>query len=117
MTAAAVELRPDDPLPAGVDAVATALPATRGRPSDARLTAGVPFASTVDEADAIGTLLELRRRRHADVLLAPGCGLAPGLADVLARHAASALGAVDEIHVARAGSADPPRRRRSPIPP
>ena len=34
-----------------------------------------------------------------------GCGLAPGLSDVLARHAASALDTVDEVHVARFGVA------------
>jgi hypothetical protein len=41
------------------------------------------------------------------VALAAGCGLAPGLADVLARHAADAVEIIDEIHVARAGSAGP----------
>jgi hypothetical protein len=34
-----------------------------------------------------------------------GCGLAPGLSDVLARHAASALERVDEVHIARFGVA------------
>ena len=38
-----------------------------------------------------------------------GCGLAPGLSDVLARHAAGALDTVDEIHVSRLG------RRRRPL--
>jgi hypothetical protein len=105
-----------------VDAVATALPAALVADRATRaLAAGVPFASTVDDADAIDALLDLDdTARRADVLLAPGCGLAPGLADVLARHAASALDAVDEIHVARAGSAGPAstaavrRARREP---
>ena len=34
--------------------------------------------------------------REAGVTLAAGCGLAPGLADVLARHAAGAVESVDE---------------------
>ena len=37
--------------------------------------------------------------------VAVGCGLAPGLGDVLARHAVEALDEVDEIHVARWGVA------------
>jgi hypothetical protein len=120
--AEAIELRPDDPLPTGVDAVAAALP---GALADARakraLAAGVPFTSTVDDGAAIDALLDLDEpARSAGVLLAPGCGLAPGLADVLARHAAAALDAVDEIHVARAGAAGPActaavrRSRRDP---
>jgi hypothetical protein len=120
--AEAIELRPEDPLPTGVDAIATALPAALVADRATRaLAAGVPFASTVDDADAIDALLELDEpARHAGVLLATGCGLAPGLADVLARHAADALDAVDEIHVARAGSAGPAstaavrRSRREP---
>jgi hypothetical protein len=120
--AEAIELRPEDPLPMGVDAIATALPAALVADRAKRaLAAGVPFVSTVDDADAIDAVLELGEpARHAGVLLAAGCGLAPGLADVLARHAADALDAVDEIHVARAGSAGPAstaavrRSRREP---
>jgi hypothetical protein len=107
--ARAIELAPDDPLPEGVDAVAAALPselvAARARRA---LDAGVPFACTVDDAEAIAALLELDApARRAGALVAAGCGLAPGLADVLARHAADALDSVDEINVARAGAAGP----------
>jgi len=120
--AEAIELRPDDPLPAGVDAVAAALPGALAAARAKRaLAAGVPFASTVDDAAAVDELLDLDEpARSAGVLLAPGCGLAPGLADVLARHAADALDSVDEIHVARAGAAGPActaaarRSRRDP---
>jgi saccharopine dehydrogenase-like NADP-dependent oxidoreductase len=120
--AEAVELFPDDPLTAGVGAAAAALPAALVAPRAKRaLAAGVPFTSTVDDAAAIDELLELDEpARRAGVLLAPGCGLAPGLADALARHAADALDSVDEIHVARAGSAGPActaavrRSRRDP---
>ena len=117
-----VELRPDDPLPAGVDAVAAALPAALVAPRAKRaVAAGIPFTSTVDDAAGVGAMLELdEAARRAGVLVAPCCGLAPGLADVLARHAADALDSVDEIHVARAGSAGPAcmaavrRSRRDP---
>ena len=117
-----VELRPDDPLPAGVDAVAAALPAALVAPRAKRaVAAGIPFTSTVDDAADVDAMLELDEpARRAGVLLAPCCGLAPGLADVLARHAADALDSVDEIHVARAGSAGPActaavrRSRRDP---
>src|SRR4029079_488753 len=40
-----------------------------------------------------------------DSTVVAGCGLAPGLTDVLARHAVGALDAVDELHVARWGVA------------
>ena len=107
--AEAVELRPDDPIPAGVDAVVAALPSSlvAGR-AERALTAGVPFAATAEDADDISAVLELDgAARKSGLLIAPGCGLAPGLADVLARHAADALDSVDEIDVARAGSAGP----------
>jgi hypothetical protein len=120
--AEAIELRPDDPLPAGLDAAAVALPGALAAARAKRaLAAGVPFTSTVDDAAAIDAVLDLdESARRAGVLLAPGCGLAPGLADGLARHAADALDAVDEIHVARAGAAGPActaavrRSRRDP---
>jgi hypothetical protein len=107
--AEAVELGPDDPLPGGVDAVAAALPsAIVVAGAERALTARVPFAATADDADVIETVLGLdEAARRAGLVMAPCCGLAPGLADVLARHAADALDAVDEIHVARAGSAGP----------
>jgi hypothetical protein len=104
-----IELRPDDPLPDGVDAVASAVPAALVVARAQRaLDAGVPFASSVDDVDATTALLELDQpARRAGVIVAPGCGLAPGLADVLSRHAADALDSVDEIYVARAGAAGP----------
>jgi hypothetical protein len=66
----------------------------------------VPVAGCADEGDTVRRLLDLDdAAREAGVALAVGCGLAPGLSDVLARHAADAVESVDEIHVARAGSA------------
>jgi hypothetical protein len=101
----ALDRSSDDPLPDGVDAIAAALPTDLGVSLARRaLEAGVPFASTIDDAHAVNALLELDEQARRDgVLVAPSCGLAPGLADVLARHAAGALDSVDEIHVARSG--------------
>jgi len=98
---------PDDPLPTGIDAVACAVPPPIDRlVAERALDAGVPLASATDDADTARRLLDLHDvAREAGVTVAIGCGVAPGLADVLARHAAGALTAVDEIHVARFGSA------------
>jgi hypothetical protein len=69
---------------------------------------GVPFVSAADDHDAISALLGLDAdARSAGVTIAGGCGLAPGLSDVLARHAADALDSIEEVHVARAGVAGP----------
>ena len=105
--ARAVPLRADEPLPEGVDAVAAALPAEMAVALARRaLQAGIPFASTADDGQAINALLEIDdEARRSGILVAPACGLAPGLADVLARHASDALDSVDEIHVARSGVA------------
>ena len=107
--AEAIDWASDRPLPAGVNVVASAI---GGQPERAvfqrAVEAGVPAVGCADDADTIRSVLDLDdAAREAGVTLATGCGLAPGLSDVLARHAADALEAVDEIHVARAGSAGP----------
>lgn len=110
--ATAISYVPGSPLPEGVDAVATALPADADVAAARRAVAsGVPFASTVDDHDAIAALLGLDADARArDVLVAAGCGLAPGLADVLVRHAADSLTRVDDVHIARSGVAGPASR-------
>lgn len=107
--AEAVEWSPDRPLPAGVTVVASAVGGSAERAVFERaLEAGVPAAGCADDAGTVRSLLDLDdAAREAGVPLAVGCGLAPGLADVLARHAADAVESVEEIHVARAGSAGP----------
>jgi hypothetical protein len=97
----------DDGLPSGLTAVAAALP-DDGDVELARAAtrAGVAFASAADDSGVIGALLALDvDARRAGTSVVAGCGLAPGLSDVLARHAADALDTVDEIHVARWGVA------------
>jgi hypothetical protein len=95
----------DRPLPEGVDAVACALPAGCEQAFASRaLEAGVPFASAGDEEnDLVGLHSLSETARRSGVAIIAGCGLAPGLADVLARHAADAFDEVDEIGIARAG--------------
>lgn len=101
-----VEWTSDTPLPKGVAAVACALPAGCEQPIASRaLEAGVPFASSGDdENDLMGLRSLTETARRSGVAIIAGCGLAPGLADVLARHAADAFDTVDEIGVARAGT-------------
>jgi hypothetical protein len=108
-TSEATAFAPGDPLPAGVDVVATALPAGVDHPVvSAAIAAGVPVASADDEHDALEQLRALMpNARGADVTVAIGCGLAPGLSDVLAAHAVSMFEKVDEIRVARTGWAGP----------
>jgi hypothetical protein len=107
--AEAVGWSPDRALPDGVTVVASAIGGPAERATFERaVEAGVPAAGCGDDADTVASLLDLDdAAREAGVSLAAGCGLAPGLADVLARHAAGAVETVDEIHVARAGQAGP----------
>jgi hypothetical protein len=97
----------DGPLPDGVTAVACALPSGIEQAIASRaLEAGVPFASSGDDERDLGGLRSLSETaRQSGVGIIAGCGLAPGLADVLARHAAGVFDEVDEVGVARAGTA------------
>jgi hypothetical protein len=109
MDVEAIEWSPPHAPPAGVGVIAAAVPNDEDLAvARCALDHGVPFVSAADDHDAVTALLGLDApARAAGVTLAGGCGLAPGLADVLARHASGALEAVDEVHVARAGVAGP----------
>ena len=104
-----IRYSPGAPLPSGVDVVACALPAGVDLEVLRQAVAGgVPCATADDSSDAIEAALALEADAvRAGVTVAVGCGLAPGLADVLARHAAAAFDAVDEIDVARSGWSGP----------
>ncbi len=104
-----VEFEPGDPIPANVDVVVTALPAgVDHQVVTAAIAAGVPVASSEEEHDALDQLRALDpNARGAGVSVGIGCGLAPGLVDALARHAASMFDSVEEIKVARTGWAGP----------
>ena len=85
-----IDWQPGMPVPEGVDAVACAVPAgddvTIARDA---IDAGVPCVSATDDTAAIQTLLELdTAARETGVPVVIGAGLAPGLSDVLVRHAA-----------------------------
>jgi hypothetical protein len=107
--AQAIDFEPGDPIPSDADVVVTALPAGVDHAVvTAAIAAGVPVASSEDEHDAVDQLRALApNARSASVTVAIGCGLAPGLADVLVAHAANTFEKVDEIRVARTGWAGP----------
>jgi hypothetical protein len=100
---------PGDPIPSAVDVVVTALPVGVDQPVvAAAIAAGIPAASCEDEHEAIEQLRALApNARGAGATIAIGCGLAPGLSDVLARHGVNAFETVEEIRVARTGWAGP----------
>src|SRR5205807_1642254 len=107
--ARSIDFTPGDEIPAEVDVVVTALPAGVDHPVvTAAIAAGVPVASSEEEHDALDQLRALDpNARGAGIAVGIGCGLAPGLVDALARHAASMFDKVDEIRVARTGWAGP----------
>ncbi len=104
-----LQLSRHDSLPSGIDAIASAVPGVADAPlARQAVAAGIPFASSADHDSGIRALLALDDdARAAGVRVVAGCGLGPGLSDVLARHAVGALDAVDELHVARWGVAGP----------
>jgi hypothetical protein len=112
----------DRPFPREVDAVALAIPARPGASIAVRaVEAGAHVAAIADECDGIAALLGLAPTAEAaDVMVVVGCGLVPGLGDVLARHAADSFDEADEVHLAWLGAAGPAcvdavrRARREP---
>lgn len=108
-----IDWNPSHPVPEDVDAVAAAVPEDDDLAvARAALEAGVAFASAADDHDAITELCACDMdARAAGVTVAAGCGLAPGLSDVLSRHAADQLDETDEVHVARFGAAGPASER------
>jgi hypothetical protein len=104
-----VDYEPGDAIPSDVEVVVCALPS--GVSHDvvvAGIASGVPVATSDDAHDVLETLLALDpNARTAGVTVAVGCGLAPGLTDVLATHAAALFAGIDEVRVARTGWAGP----------
>lgn len=104
-----VERGGDAPLD-GVDVVMCALPRGRDVEWIARaVDAGVSVVSAGDDTSAHRELFERvdATARQRGVRVVVGAGVAPGLADVLAKHAAALFDHVDEIRVARVGLAGP----------
>lgn len=69
---------------------------------------GCHVVSVSDDLDTVGALRNLDGlARDVDRSLAIGAGFAPGLACLLARHAASMLDVLAEIHIAKFGTGGP----------
>jgi hypothetical protein len=98
---------PYGPLPPAVNAVALAIPGDPAVPYAHRAAvARVPVAAVSDDPTGLAGLLALDPlAQEQGVPVVVACALAPGLTDVLARHAADALDEADEVHVARVGAA------------
>ncbi len=72
------------------------------------LAAGIAVISVADTVAEVEALLRLDGvARAGGAPLVIGAGMAPGLSDVLARHAAGRVEAVEEVHVAHAGTGGP----------
>jgi hypothetical protein len=69
---------------------------------------GISLVSVADDVNDVSSLLAYHdRARSRGVSIVAGGGMAPGLTGLLARHLATDLHRVDEIHVAYHGTAGP----------
>lgn len=121
--AEACAFRAGDALPEGIDAVATALPGELDvAVVRTAIERGISVVTAADGSAALAALRELDgAARSAGVTVLTGCGFAPGLSEVLARHASTLYDHVDEVRIARAGwagpaSAESVRRERRDVP-
>ncbi|MGH9283283.1 MAG: hypothetical protein ACRD0S_10160, partial [Acidimicrobiales bacterium] len=90
------------------DVVLLATPDGHAGLAAAAVARGASVASTADEVDDVRALLELDGpARERGCTVAVGAGFAPGYSCILARHAAAGFDAVDEVHVAKAGTGGP----------
>jgi saccharopine dehydrogenase-like NADP-dependent oxidoreductase len=90
------------------DVVVSALPAVACAPGiRAALAAGVPVVTLTWPAP--DELADLRREADArSTLVVLGCGVEPGLTEILARHLAERLDRVDELHILCGGIPETP---------
>ncbi len=93
----------------GADVAVVASPTgTHVARATALLRAGTAVVSTSDDVDDVRRLLDLdAEARERGLAVVVGAAFSPGLTCLLARHAATALDRVDEIHVARVGTGGP----------
>jgi saccharopine dehydrogenase-like NADP-dependent oxidoreductase len=98
-----------DPAAATADVVVLASPASRHvAVARAAVSAGRHVVSVADGLAVVERLLDLHAEAtERGVVVAVGAGFGPGLSCVLARHAASTLDHVDEVHVAHHGTGGP----------
>ena len=93
----------------GADVGVLAMPAgSHRREAERLLEQGSHVVSVTDEVRDTRALLDLdAEARVRELSVVVGAGFAPGLTCVLAAHAASTFDEVDEIHVAKVGTAGP----------
>lgn len=92
----------------GADVVVLCVPDGHRPLAEAALERGAHVVSVADSLADVRSLLDLdAEARERAVSLVIGAAFCPGLTGVLARHAATRLDAVDEVHVARAGTGGP----------
>jgi saccharopine dehydrogenase-like NADP-dependent oxidoreductase len=94
---------------AGADVGVLATPfGEHRRRAERLLEQGAAVVSTSDDPSDVAALLHLdAEARERGTAVVTGAAFAPGLTDLLAAHAAASFDAVDEIHVARAGTGGP----------
>jgi len=98
---------PTDDEPADVALLALP-PGLHRAEAERQLERGAHVVSVSDAMGDVKALLDLdaeARERRRSVIV--GAGFSPGLTCVLARHASTALEGVDEVHVAKVGTAGP----------
>ena len=92
----------------GADLVVLAGPSEQVGDARQAVEAGSHVVSTSDSLDDVEALLRLDlSAREAGRHVIVGAGFSPGLTCVLARHASAELAQVEEIHVAKLGTAGP----------
>jgi hypothetical protein len=91
------------------DAVVLATPAgSQAAIARRAVHSGVSVVATSNQMSEVRRLLTLdQEARHHGVPVVIGAGFMPGLTGLLARHAATELDHVDEIHVAKVGTGGP----------
>lgn len=93
---------------AGHDVVVLSFPGEQLAHAQAALERGASVVSTGDAVYVVRRLIGLDAEvRERGLSLVAGAGFSPGLACVLARHAAADFDEVDEIHVAKTGTGGP----------
>lgn len=90
------------------DIVVLSQPAPHAEIAQRLVSNGVSVVSMSDDLDDVRSMLKLdHRARVNDATLVVGAATAPGLSGLLARHLASKLDSVDEVHVAMHGTGGP----------
>lgn len=93
----------------GIDVVVLATPAGNHRElAERALERGAHVVSVTDDLDETRGLLGLdAEARERGLSVVAGAGFSPGLTCLLARHAASELSFIEEVHVAKSGTGGP----------